>query len=469
MRVASSLLVDLSLDRPSVIDQLRQELAITRVMEGRVIEERFPGRYLVEIGGRRLTFMPTRALEPGGTFLARLSGAQLVFDFAESASAISASNRGTATPTGVTVQSVPQLLMQLGLPTEPSYIASVQSLIQAGVSLTREAIQLFEQIVGVRTADDALLLSFLIQRGIPVDASLMATLEKISKERKKLGVALSELITTLERLKSGREGREALGSKLRQWLDRFRQLLPQFDLEASSHSLEDRVREGIHQSGLFRESSWAFALSKEPPGVLRLDDLKSLLLELDSQLLDSQLGRLNEERPEFQTEFKYIMELTEAALNRIQETQLASLRAPWEQRQVWMLELPFWMGNQFESIRMTIEGEAPDGSRPMSFPIRVDLYLELSELGSLKINLTLTSTGVDGQIYSDRPEVVRLLESAVGEWIREKTIQPGEENFIRTFRVRQVSRPTDLEPPLFLQPRWSQSGEDRLERVDVEA
>ena len=70
MRIGSSLLVDLSMDRPGVIDGLRSQLAGGQVKTGRIMAEIAPGRYQATLGGLKLTFIPTKPLQVGASFTA---------------------------------------------------------------------------------------------------------------------------------------------------------------------------------------------------------------------------------------------------------------------------------------------------------------------------------------------------------------------------------------------------------------
>ncbi len=459
MRIASSLLVDLNLDRPSVIDQLRAQLVEVQSVEGRVLGELGAGRYQVILGGRRLVFMPSRPLEVGASFTGRLVGGQLVLDFPPGAVPAPAAE---AAGGRVTVRTLPEVLAELGLPAEPRYVAVVQALLRAGVSLTPEAVQAFHSNLGPEGVQDPLLLAFLIQRAIPIDASLLATLEAVFRQRKALGEVLPRLLTEGETLATRLAGQEVAGV-LTGFLERLRRQCCRIDLEGPTEAGLEEVRRAVAASGVFRESRWALALAQGEEGP-PLGDLKSLLLELEGWLT-----RLVSEAPEYAKEAAGLEQWARAAVGSIEAGQLASVRAPWETRQVWFVQIPLRVEGRLDSFQMVIEGESPGRGQPLSGPIQVDLYLELSQLGRLRVALTLLEHGVEGQVLSDSQEVVHLLDEALPAWLEHRRQEMKGDFPFRRLGARQVKRTEELAPPVLLRPRWEDDSGAGLERIDLTA
>jgi len=459
MRIASSLLVDLNLERPSVIDQLRAQLVEVRAIEGRVVEALGAGRYRAMLGGRSLVFMPSRPLEVGASFTARLVGGQLVMDFPEAAGPAQAAEAATGR---VMVRTLPEVLAELGLPAEPRYVAAVQALLRAGVSLTPEAVQAFHSNLAPEGVQDPLLLAFLIQRAIPVDASLLATLEAVFRQRRALGEALPRLLAEGEGL-LGRltEGQGA--AVLAGILEGLRRQLGRVRLGGPMESWLEELRRAVAASGVFRESRWALALAQGEEG-LPLEDLKSLLLELQSWS-----ARLAADTPEQAREAAGLERLAGAAVGSIEAAQLASARAPWDSRAMWFLQIPLWVEGRLESFQMVIEGESPGRGEPLSSPVQVDLYLELSELGPLRARLTLLEGAVDGQIVSAREEIVGMLEAALPQWLEGRRREAGQDFPFRRLGARQAEHPEELAPPTLLEPRWEAGAGGTLGRVDLKA
>jgi len=459
MRIESSLLVDLSLERPSVIDQLRSQLTEVRAVEGRIIGQSSPGRYQVIVGGQRLTFMPSRPLEVGAQFTARLVGGRLVLDFPPGAVP---TPEVAAAGERVTVSTLPEVLAELGLPADPQYVATVRGLLRAGVSLTPEAVQLFQQHTGAGGLESPLLLAFLIQRAIPVDASLLGVLEALFRERKALGESLPRLLVEGEALALRLAGQEGAGV-LAGLLERLRRQFVRVELEGPTEGGMEELRRCVAGSGVFRESRWALALAEggeHPP----LGDLKSLLLELEDWA-----KRLMAEAPEHSAQTSRLGSAARAAVSSIEAAQLASARAPWESRQLWFLEVPIRVENQLESFQMVIEGECPKRGQPMPPPIQVDLYLELTQLGRLRVALTLLQDGVDGQVISDRPEVVRILGESLPTWLENRSREAEGSFPFRRLGARQAKKAEELSPPALLQPRGEGGPGAGLGRVDLKA
>lgn len=455
MRIESSLLVDLNLERPSVIDQLRNELAVEKVMPGRVISENSPGRYQVLVGGQRLVFMPSKPLEVGAQFTARLVEGRLVLDFPATGTAPTQTSASS-----VTLRTLPELLVELGLPADSRNIAVLQGLVRAGVSLTPEALQLFQQYAGVASQEEAVVLALAVQRAIPVDRSLIKVLREIFQDNKRLGEVLSGILSELSGLGEQASAMEA-AKVFVDWLERLRRQLSRLDPETPLKHLPAELRRAVAEGGVFRESHWALALAegadKEP-----LHDLKSMLLDFLQELE-------NLEQKSIELDITRLRELLQAGVNRIEQLQVSSVRAPWEGRQIWILEIPLWIEGKPDSFRMVIEGKPSDKKTPMEPPLRVDLFLDFTLLGTIRISLSLLNGGVEGQVFSDQPEVIELLNQATPLWLTERRQSDGDAFPLRSLIIRKATESQYLYPPELL--NWEAWHEKTLHigRVDIRA
>ncbi len=455
MRVGSSLLVDMSLGRPSVIDQLRGQLAGGQVKSGRVLGEASPGRYQVLLGGLRLTFMPSRPLEIGARFTARMISGQLVLDFPEMAGG--PGEAPSADSSRVMVRTLPDLLGELGLPADPKLAATLRGLLLAGVSLNAETLQLFQAHAAVQDPAQAPLLAFLIQRAIPVDASVLMAVESLFQERKNLSQSLPDLVARLRALVGKLPDQEA-PSDLKALLARLEGAIARAGADSSPEVWKAAVEQAVAKSGLFREARLALLEGGFQP----LEDLKSILLELKQWL-----GLSVKNLPESESGTEPLKQLTQAALDRIEQSQLGSVRAPWQNRQLWVIQAPFWMEDRMEFLQLWVEKEAGDEKPGSAGPLRADLYLDLSQLGPLRVAMTLQAGRIEGRIYSSDRSVVDLLEGEVRQWIEERN-RPGEEGVhFSSFRVQLAERPEDLQPPVLI-PASPDAGGWPC-RVDVEA
>lgn len=457
MRIGSSLLVDLSLDRPSAIDALRAQLSGGKVLTGRVLGELSPGRYQVTLGGQRLVFMPSQPLEVGSQFSARMIAGQLVLDFPD---LLPAAPEGAASTGRVTVRTLPELLAQLGLPADSRWTGTIQALLQAGVTLSGEAVQLFQSHAAPSDSQDALLIAFLVQRGIPVDASLLEALRSLFRETQGLGQTLPELLAEGWALAHRLPPGEA-AERLRQLLERLERQAGALDSSESRALSPEALRRAMADSGIFRESRWALALrSGSEPDLLA--DLKSILLELEQWA-----EQFREAGPRGSEDPLRLSALALASRQRIEQTQLASVRAPWDGRQVWFLEIPIRVDGQMEAFQMVIEGESPEQGKTLSPPVRVELYLDLSQLGPLRVSLLLTQRGVEGSLFSNRPEVVQLLQEHLPDWIERRREETGADKLFSKVDARLARHPEQLRPPALLQP--GVPGQPWPRRVDLEA
>jgi len=457
LQIASSLLVDLNLERPGVIDQLRGELAVTRVVQGRVLSEQAPGRYLVALGNQRMTFIPTRPLEVGASFTARMISGRLVLDFPSLSGTPSTAE--TTPSAQVTVQSLPELLADLGLPASDRHVAALESLLRAGVSLNADAIRMVAQYASPKDSSDATLLGFLIRKGIPVDSGLLMALDGFLQKKEELGPKLQDLLVRLESLAQKTAGLPA-GNTLGMLLLRLKSALPRVSLTASEEQWLDTIRGAVSRSGIFREAGLAL-LGHSAGGVetVRLEDLKSILLNLLSEM--EMLTGIEKERKEISQPLRDL-------ITSVEQSQLASVKAPWDKRQVWFLEVPFWFDNQLQSFRMTIEGESPEEGREMKPPLRVDMYLDLSILGRLRVILTLLQQGVEGRILSDRPDVIDLMKTVLPDWLKKRQEETGEEFPLRYLQAQVCHHPKELTPPDWIDDSIVRGPGGELGRVDVE-
>lgn len=455
MRIGSSLLVDLSLDRPSVIDQLRGQLAGGQVKSGRVLGEAGPGRYQVLLGGLRLTFMPSRPLEIGARFTARMLSGQLVMDFPEMSGG--PGETSPADSSRITVRTFPDLLGELGLPADPKLAATLRGLLLAGVSLNAETLQLFQTHAALQDPAQAPLLAFLIQRAIPVDASLLMAVESLFQERRNLSQSLPDLMAKLRALSENLPDRDSLAA-LKALLVRLEGAIARAGTPSSPQMWKAVLEQAVAKSGIFREARLALVEGGSQP----LEDLKSLLLELKEWLGVSAKDLAGGDRDQ-----SALKQLTQAALDRIEQSQLGCVRAPWQNRQLWVIQIPFWLENRMEFIHLWVEKETGEKKQGREGSLKADLYLDLTRLGALHVALTLQKGQIDGRFYSCDQAVVDLLNSEVPGWIEQRNLEGKEGIHFSSFQAYLTDQPEDLEPPVLIPVSPDAGGWPC--RVDVEA
>ena len=94
--------------------------------------------------------------------------------------------------------------------------------------------------------------------------------------------------------------------------------------------------------------------------------------------------------------------------------------------------------------------------------------MDLSNLGRLRVSLTLWNGQVQGQVASGDPAVVQFLDQAIADWLASRKEEQGSHSIqIDSIRVQQVEQETDLLPPSLLS--FHGSGEVWPARVDLEA
>ena len=249
----------------------------------------------------------------------------------------------------VSVRTLDGVLSDLGLPPEPRLAGLVQGLLQAGVSLTADAVKLFQTHVGLPATGDAALLAFLVQRAIPVDASLMAALKDIFRKGKALNEILPELFSdaekTLEKMEQGTNA-----DTLRNLLEQIKRSMPELKDRQSVQAWQSLLREGAGGGGVFREAYLALA-DKDLPE-LSMANLKEGLLQLERWLAQALASDEGNES------LKRLRAGVQTGISRIEQLQLASVRAPWDSRHLWVLEIPFQVDGQVESIPLWIEGRS---------------------------------------------------------------------------------------------------------------
>jgi len=247
-------------------------------------------------------------------------------------------------------------------------------------------------------------------------------------------------------------------SALKALLTRLEGAIARAGADSSPEVWKATIEQAVAKSGLFREARLAMLEGGFSP----LEDLKSLLLELKQWL-----GLSAKDIPESESGKEALRQLTQAALDRIEQSQLGSVRAPWQNRQLWVIQAPFWMEGRMEFFQLWVEKEAGEEKPGSGGPLRADLYLDLSQLGPLRVAMTLQAGRIEGWIYSSDRSVVDLLESEVPQWIEERN-RPGEKGVhFSSFRVQMADRPEDLQPPVLIPVSPDAGGWPC--RVDVEA
>jgi len=443
MRIGSSVLVDLSSSgQSSPIEGLRSVLAGGEAIEGKIVGLKSPGRYEAFVGGQRLTLMPSKPLEVGSSFTARLVEGRLMLDFPQSAAMTDA----VRTEAGVAVRTLPEVLSQMGLPTDAGTVQTLRALFLAGAGLSAEAVQLFSQHAMPATESEARLLAFAIQRGIPVDGALLSLLEKIFRNRQEPGQKLSQLLSESSDF-ARFLGSSGENTQIKEILRQIERSFGQIDNLESSDEWIEALRQGVKHSGFFREGQWVSFIDGGGEPDLPGRDIKSLLGQLQIEL-----NEFLKDNPAHENQVNSLHRLARQAEQSIEQMQLGSHRAEWENRQIWILDIPVQVENAPEFLRLIIEGEAAQEGRPMELPIRVDFYVDLSYLGPIRVLLTLTEQGTEGYIFTDQPDIARLLNREIPNWLK---MQSGgaEISMIKKLAVRQVTDRQKLKPPEILATR----------------
>ncbi|HOE09870.1 MAG TPA: flagellar hook-length control protein FliK [bacterium] len=178
------------------------ELNLSRIAEGRpisgqVIADEGGGRATVMLAGRQFTVnLGTAQVSVGQSFTAQLIGGKLQIQFGnQSASVPVESLIGQSTP-----RSLVSVLANLGAPANAAAQVVAHSLLNSQIPLSAEAIRTLAALLPQLSATDVSTLSFLINKGMPISASMIESVQRVLDNRTKIGEKLAELDEGLGKL-----------------------------------------------------------------------------------------------------------------------------------------------------------------------------------------------------------------------------------------------------------------------------
>ena len=185
------------------------------------------------------------------------------------------------------------------------------------------------------------------------------------------------------------------------------------------------LSQAVAQSGLFTEANLLAGRS----GSLRTDT-KTQLIQLQRGIAGIAGNNLGAEA---RAALSNLSDLTNAALANLNQQQLISI--PQESAgQRWAFNLPLEWSGSITDLAMLIEHDSergdPEGGEAKD-EWRVNLNLELPEVGKLQSLVTLSGSNISVSFISDSEPVRRIFESSFGE-LRDRMI-------VSDFRVRELA------------------------------
>ena len=185
------------------------------------------------------------------------------------------------------------------------------------------------------------------------------------------------------------------------------------------------LSQAVAQSGLFTEAN----LLAGRNGSLRTNT-KTQLMQLQRGIAEIAGANLGVEA---RTALSNLSDLTNAALANLNQQQLISM--PQENAgQRWAFNLPLEWAGSVTGLAMTIERDIkeddPEGAEAKG-EWRINLNLELPEVGKLQSLVTLSGSNISVSFTSDSEPVRRIFESSFGE-LRDRMI-------VSDFRVKELA------------------------------
>jgi len=234
------------------------------------------------------------------------------------------------------------------------------------------------------------------------------TIKPYLYSRKAIGKLIAEL--KIEILESPVLKNFSIKSEL---LIRFRetlqQLTPKLDLPFS----ESDVKQQINLSGINYEAKLKkFLLQPENPKIkFELgNDLKGQLLEL-KQISDNNI-KLNLERNLNRQIFDFQQKI-KVAVDSIELNQLSS-RLSNQENQPLLLQIPNPICSNDKTINLFVRKDSndnKDGNKSYKENYNLAFYLELSELGNIKINVDVGSNSMKVRMDLERDDVVEFVRN----------------------------------------------------------
>lgn len=137
-------------------------------------------------------------------------------------------------------------------------------------------------------------------------------------------------------------------------------------------------------------------------------------------------------------DLQQLLRLAAAAISRLQSHQLASLQQTGttetgNQQTTWQSEIPLRHGQEFLPVQAKLQREETpeqhaDPHRAQRDPLeslwRIELAFDLPPLGPLQVQAQLSQGRLSGQLWAERPQTARLIDSQLGS-LRERLLARG--------------------------------------------
>ena len=190
------------------------------------------------------------------------------------------------------------------------------------------------------------------------------------------------------------------------------------------------LSQAVAQSGLFHEANLLASRS----GSIRTS-AKTQLIQLQRALTDTISSNV---AADTRAALSSVSDLTNAALANLTQQQLISM--PQDNGgQRWVFSLPLEWAGSFTELAMTVEREPPEaGLSDGKQRWRINLNIELPEMGRLVAMVSLAGSELSVVFRSDSPEVRGTFERSLAD-LRERMI-------VSDFRVKELSTATLEEP-----------------------
>jgi len=141
---------------------------------------------------------------------------------------------------------------------------------------------------------------------------------------------------------------------------------------------------------------------------------------------------------EHEGDLQQLLRLAAAAISRLQSHALSSLQQSGtlengNQQTTWQTEIPVRHGQEFIPLQVKMQREETpqqhaDRQREQQDPLqalwRIDLAFDLAPLGPLQVQAQLSQGRLSGQLWAEREQTARLVDSQLGE-LRERLLARG--------------------------------------------
>lgn len=184
-------------------------------------------------------------------------------------------------------------------------------------------------------------------------------------------------------------------------------------LEAANTTNADKIKQAIVNSGGFMEARLLSSHTTEQLQQRLNTDIKSLLLQLSSQLFAMTSGTNNNSNELNHGLFKQLLRQAMGALARIQLQQIESLstllssktspqQASQNQHQ-WQLDIPLFYGNNIETAQLRIKEDLQEGKKEETPELikrwTITLEFDLHEWGEMVAEAVLVGNSVSTKLW----------------------------------------------------------------------